>query len=96
MYLFGAGVNGKKVASIIGEEKIIAFVDNSQSVIGEKVLGIDVISFQSLVEKYKGEEILITSVYMANDIEQQLRREGITSIYKCPFIPSNIDRKSVV
>ena len=90
MYLFGAGVNGKKVASIIGEEKIIAFVDNSQSVIGEKVLGIDVISFQSLVEKYKGEEILITSVYMANDIEQQLRREGITSIYKCPFIPSNM------
>ena len=43
VYLFGAGVNGKKIASIIGEESIIAFVDNSHSVIGERILGVEVI-----------------------------------------------------
>ncbi|MCI8504538.1 MAG: DUF115 domain-containing protein [Dorea sp.] len=90
VYLFGAGVNGKKIASIIGEESIIAFVDNSHSVIGERILGVEVISFLNFVKEYKGEEVLITSVYMANDIEQQLRKERITNIYKCPFIPSNM------
>lgn len=90
VYLFGAGVNGKKVASIIGKENIIAFVDNSQSVIGERVLGVEVIPFLNFVKEYRGEEVLITSVYMADDIEQQLRKERITNIYKCPFIPSNM------
>lgn len=90
VYLFGAGVNGKKIVSIIGEKNIIDIVDNSQWLIGEKVSGINVISFVDFLKKYKGEDVWITSVYFADEIRQQLWKEGIISVYKCPFIPAEM------
>lgn len=90
IYLFGAGNNGKNIISFMGAENIIAFVDNSEAAIGECISGIDVISFAELSKRYKEEPVLITSVYYADKIEKQLLQNGITRVYKAPFIPENM------
>ncbi len=97
IYLFGAGKNGENAIRFWGKENIIAIIDNSINQIGRKINGLSVISLQDCLEKYKGEIIVITSVYYSSEIKKQLDKVDITNVFVCPFFDNNsIDPINIV
>ena len=87
-YFFGAGNNCHGAVNFFGAERIIAIVDNSKAKIGNSLLGIPIISFESLKKEWKGEIIIITAYIFSDEIVQQLEKEGIDKYYCCPSMQS--------
>lgn len=93
IYIFGAGLNGKKNIDYFGKDNVIAFVDNSSALIGEKLCEKDIISVETLINQYRDEKIVVSSVYFYEDIKNQLIELGIKKIYKSPFISTDMLNK---
>ena len=74
--IFGAGVVGKKAATVIGEENIAYFADNKKC--GATINDISVISFDELKLIYHNYNLIIATGYVnAAEIVEQFELEGI-------------------
>lgn len=65
--VWGAGFRGRKLLSILKEEKILAFIDSDETKIGKKIGNLPIINFQNYCEKYRNYFIIIS-----NDDYQQI------------------------
>lgn len=72
LVLFGAGVHGKDAVDLLrmNGRKVDCFIDNSSEKIGTKIKDIPVFSPNSLLEKADRTDILLTSNYLKDFIEQ--------------------------
>lgn len=79
---FGAGLIGRLAMKEYGKDNIAYFVDNNSSIVGKKIDGIEIINVEKLEEVYQNEELIITTLYNREIIEQ-LESMGITdySVY---------------
>jgi NADH/NAD ratio-sensing transcriptional regulator Rex len=84
-YLFGAGNNVWGVISYFGSENIIAIIDNEKKRIGLHIKGIPVVSFETYMEQH-GNEIVIITAAMHEEIVRQLEGKGIFNYYISPMI----------
>lgn len=77
--IFGAGENGKRLYRLLGEDfSCKYFVDSNAKDNTNSIEGIPVISYESFMKHYRGECIVISSRIYRREIEEQLRRDGIT------------------
>lgn len=74
--LFGAGKYGKYALLKYGKENVAYFVDNNVTRIGNRIDGIEIISFVKLLDIYRDYEIVISTQYV-KEVENQLNRQGI-------------------
>ena len=84
-YLFGAGNNAWGVIDFFGKEDIIAIIDNEIKKKGQQILDIPIISFSDYLEKH-GDETLIITAAVYEEIEKQLLEKGIYNYYIAPMI----------
>lgn len=84
-YLFGAGNNVWGVISYFGNENIIAIIDNEKKRVGYQIKGIPVISFDEYLERH-GDEIIIITAAIYDEIARQLEQYGIYNYYVSPMI----------
>ena len=75
--IFGAGKRGKELLQHIDREQISFFCDNNVNVIGNKIDGIEIISFEKLKKIAKDYKIII-SVEEKSFIRRQLEKAGLT------------------
>lgn len=85
VYLFGGGNQAYGVIQYIGKENIVAIIDNEVKRQGDKIEGIEVISFEQYLNQKKDEEIVIT-VAMYETVVAQLMEQNITNYSIAPMI----------
>lgn len=73
--LFGAGRNGKKLLEKI-RSNVAYFADNDIRKVGKKIQGIEIISYNMLLERYSDYLIVVTP-YDRKEIEILLREDGV-------------------
>ncbi len=77
--LFGAGDFGKKALEYFGNERVAFYVDNNADIIGKKINGKEVISFDRLKTIYKKYQIFISvDARKTSMLARQLEDNGIT------------------
>lgn len=84
LILFGAGKNGRKALEKYGEKAVAYFCDNDSLKVGNKISGIEIISYDTMKRLHKqGFSIMITPSYHAYQVGQ-LEKDGIYDyiIYK--------------
>ena len=81
IFVWGAGVIGKRVLSYIGEANVSAFIDSDTEKIGTEFCGKPVISFAEYSEKYNGRFIIITP-YLEYEIEDFLKEKNIDCYFR--------------
>ena len=59
--IWGCGNRGRVLALMLGKNNVSAFVDKDDKLIGTKVYGIPVISFDNYLEIYKGKLVLVAA-----------------------------------
>ena len=84
-YLFGAGNNAWGVIAYFGKENIIAIIDNERKKKDGLMRGIPIITFEQYMQSH-GEETIIVTAAVYEDVELQLRDNGITNYYIAPMI----------
>ena len=95
-YLFGAGNNAWGVISYFGRENIIAIIDNESKKIGIKLEGVPVVSFEQYMLSHGDETIIITTAIF-DEIVNQLEDAGISNYYIAPLIQLGlVDAKQVI
>lgn len=79
--IFGAGQRGRRAQHVLKiENEIVCFIDNNESLQGEIINGIKVVSLRDYKTDYYDAEIIISlRKNVALEIEQQLKQEGISS-----------------
>lgn len=84
-YIFGAGRFGITVLNFLSEKglKIEKFIDNDVAKIGIKVKGVEVISLEEFLDKYKNGKIVICSEYY-EEIADQIRKSRFDNVYIFP------------
>ena len=92
--LFGAAQMGKIYLHLCKKNKInvLAFVDNNQAKSGKKLDGKDIISISELMRFPKDIQIIITSIY-DEEILNQLRKIGFARIWPHSFFCTLYPRK---
>ena len=76
--LFGAGQYGKRALAYYGKERVCYFVDNNKEIVGEKIEGVSVISFDKLKDIYENYEIVVTvDARKCKILAKQLEESGI-------------------
>lgn len=81
--LFGAGDYGSNALGYLGKERVVYFVDNNTEIIGQKKLGIEIISFDYLKKIYRDFQIILSvGERITMLIAEQLVENGIDE-----FIP---------
>lgn len=88
-YFFGAGSNCKGAIEYVGRENIIAIIDNNVAKVGTKLADVPIISFAELLQRWLGEEVIITAYLHHEDIEKQLKENGINRYLVFPFLQSS-------
>lgn len=88
--VFGSGKNGLEVYRHLKNGTIAFFCDNNIKKVGEKIEGIEIISFEKLLEIYK-DYIIILSVGDKFHLKRQLERHGISNYidYQDDFTKNN-------
>lgn len=77
--LFGAGVFGRKALEYFGSDKVAYFADNNSRLTGERIEGIEIISFDALRTIYKDYQIVISvDARRIPELALQLDESGIT------------------
>jgi FlaA1/EpsC-like NDP-sugar epimerase len=66
--LFGAGMTGTAAVNYFGKENIVAIIDNNPNKVGTIFEGIEVISFDTYLNKYMDLQIII-SLYSSHYYE---------------------------
>lgn len=75
--IWGAGVRGRLTVNYIGKEKVLGFIDNDATKIGESICGIKVFSFEEFQEEYDELQIvLISPEYDVEKIKKSLQTGG--------------------
>lgn len=76
--LFGAGRIGRRMLRLLGEDSVIAFIDNHK--VGSHIDGKDVFSLAAAVERYPGTKILLSikDPELSTEVEQQLSAAGLS------------------
>ena len=78
--LFGAGLVGMEALSYLGYDQVACFVDNNPKLHGTLVAGVDVISFEEMLDRYPHHLIVITpKMDIKYTIARQLDEHGIYS-----------------
>lgn len=75
--IFGTGNNGKEVYSHLKREEVAFFCDNNIEKVGQKIDGIEIISFEKLLEIYH-QYVLILAIGNKFDLRRQFEKNGIT------------------
>lgn len=70
--IWGIGIRGKRLLGFLGNERVVAFVDNNESLQGSEFFGKPVISYLTYKLNYK-EYPLILSMLDYKDVEDQIR-----------------------
>ena len=83
--MFGAGVNGYGVLKFFGSE-IIGVVDNDPKKWGKDFCGHTIINIDNLLDRWKGEWIIVSTYSKSEDVVKQLKSVGITRVYVAPLI----------
>ncbi len=79
--LFGAGIIGERICSLLGEEKVFCFADNNVAKIGKKLQGKKIYSLEEIKKIHDEYYILVTvKDCLASQIHKQLKQHGIQSI----------------
>ena len=83
--IFGAGHRGEIIAHILGDTRVIAFIDSKSEKIGTTFCGKKVISYLEYKEKYR-QNVIVVSPVMGDDIEELLQRDCICyfALDECP------------
>ena len=78
--LFGAGLVGMEALSYLGYDQVACFVDNNPKLHGMLIAGVDVISLETMVDRYPNHVIVITPKKdIKYAIARQLDEHGIYS-----------------
>lgn len=78
--LFGAGLLGMEALSYLGYDQVACFVDNNPKLHGMLIAGVDVISLETMVDRYPNHVIVITPKKdIKYAIARQLDEHGIYS-----------------
>ena len=81
--LFGAGIFGQNALTYFGEDKIYCFVDNNSDIVGTRLYGKQIISFEELQDIYQEYQIVIAvDSGKVTVLAKQLDECGITD-YIC-------------
>ncbi len=88
-YLFGAGNNAWGVISFFGRGNILAIIDNEIKKNGLEIMGIPIISFEQYLKEHGDETIIITAA-IYEDIVKQLKEAKIMNYYVAPMIQMGI------
>lgn len=84
-YFFGAGTNCCGAIKFWGRENIVAIVDNSPSKEGTELMKVPIINFETFLEQYDNEKIIITTTNLHfKAITAQLEDNNIYNYYECP------------
>ncbi len=79
IYIWGAGLLGKKAIEYFGKENVIAIIDNDICKQGDSIQGIKIISFEQFLHS-KGEEIVICASWKNTiSIQEQLKNNNINN-----------------
>ena len=74
LILFGCGRFGKNLLGVFDDIKFECFVDNNH--VGETCMGLPVIDFENLKQKYKNDIVIISSYFFHTEIFEQLLEGG--------------------
>lgn len=85
IYLFGAGINAYGIISYIGQENIIAVIDNNKKKQGMDILNIPIISFEKFLKKRSKREVVITAA-IYDEIVMQLEKNNINNYSIAPMV----------
>ncbi len=81
--LFGCGDIGKEAVDYLGRANVAYFVDNNAGMVGRKVCGKTVLSFEKVQEIYQGYTLMITTkAVFVQEISRQLEENGIYDYWK--------------
>lgn len=68
--IFGAGTNGKRMFDYVGKEKVLCFVDNDSSKIGQQIGGVEIISYSDLLNIHEEYNLVVTPMNRAEIMER--------------------------
>ncbi len=83
--LFGCGNEGQETLEVLGESRVLCFVDNNRA--GATIKGKPVISFNELLNMdFRNFTLLVTALRGFSEITKQLEDNGITNYHVLPFM----------
>jgi hypothetical protein len=90
--LFGAGMTGTAAVNYFGKENIVAIIDNNPNKVGTIFEGIEVISFDTYLNKYMDLQIII-SLYSSHyyEVLKQLKNNGVKNYFTAPPVLYGFD-----
>lgn len=86
--LWGAGKRGRRALSLLGTEKVVAFIDSNLEKVGEMYLNKPVISMEQAIDKYEDCIIIITPHGSSEQIADLLEQNNFYNYFKlvdCPL-----------
>lgn len=85
--VYGAGYRGKKLTNFLGEDNVVAFIDQDEKKIGSVYLGKPVIDVEEYKAKFESFMVLISPIY-TNEIEAFLEENDIYQYSNLLRLPS--------
>ena len=86
LVLWGAGSIGKRFLKHLNDEDIIAYIDSDREKIGTKIKGVQVVSFEEYLEKYRDAYIVITH-HVYHEALRKLKENNIRKVFFCTDCP---------
>lgn len=75
--IWGLGVRGKNMLYYVPHDRIVAFIETDEDLLGTKIDGIPVITLEEYKEKYTNYPIIITPALYQEDIKKILGKNNI-------------------
>jgi hypothetical protein len=88
--VWGIGFRTEALLKVIGIEHVSVFIDNNSDAIGEFFHGREVISFEKYIENYRNVPIIVTPVYVEDEIISQIESVGGINYLLLSMNPSEI------
>ena len=84
--IFGAGARGKLIMHFLGQNNVVAFVDNEETFWGKNYDGIPIISFAEYKKLYSDYFIIVTPIFY-NGIIEQLKFNNMNNFFNLKDCP---------
>lgn len=87
--VWGAGIRGRRIQKLLGNDRIVAFIDNADEKVGKLYDGIPVISFDKYLKQYSQYFIIVTPLRF-EEILQNLEDQGVYQYFILDDCPSEL------
>lgn len=88
--IWGAGKRGKWVLQFLGEERVLAFVDNNREKAGNTFCGKEIVSWREAIRRFSEFILVITPLEGSTEIEKELKEEKFFRYLKLDDCPMSI------